>query len=144
MNGQTQIKIDGQTIGLKFGYNAVKWHTIDCEQYFDEYYQKDANGEVLGLTILGLANLVYSAYKNYQLLKRQPATIEMETFYDWLFQQNQTEEGQQQISEISRVYEESREVRMFIEKMKEQTEEIKKKTQQPISSELKSHYTATE
>lgn len=129
MNGQTQINLNGHPVGLKFGYNAIKWHTLDCEQFFDEYYQK-IDGEVVGLTLMGLANLIHAAYKNSQLLKRQTATIEFETFYDWVFEQNQTEEGQAEISRIAEVYEQSREVKVFIEKMKEETEELKKKTQQ--------------
>lgn len=134
MNGHIQITLNGHPVGLKFGYNCVKWHTLDCEQFFDEYYHRDPQGEVTGLTMLGLANLLHAAYRNNQILKREPATIEFEAFYDWVFEKNQTPEGQAEINRVSLEYDNSREVRVFIENMQEQTEEVKKKTQQATSS----------
>lgn len=125
MNGYIQIDFNGHPIGLKFGYNSVKWFAFDCDKYYSEYFE--TVGEVTQMTAAGLASLLHSAYRNNQLLKKEPETIEMMDFYDWVVEKNLTPEGQELLKRIDEVYADSREVKLFIKNLTDATDDIKKK-----------------
>jgi hypothetical protein len=118
----TKITIEGQEVGLKFGYDAVKEFLIDCEKNQEEYFDSQNN-----LTVFGVAALVYWAYRNNQLVKQEDVIIPMETFEDWVMEKAATEEGLAELGNIGKLYEESRYAKLFIRQANKAVEDIKKK-----------------
>lgn len=128
----TKITIEGQEVGLKFGYDAVKEFLIDCEKNQEEYFDNNQN-----LTVFGVAALVYWAYRNNQLVKQEDVIIQMEAFEDWVIEKAATDEGMAELANISKLYEESRYVKLFVRQANKVTEEIKKKTLENTSKKSK-------
>jgi hypothetical protein len=128
----TKITIEGQEVGLKFGYDAVKEFLIDCEKNQEEYFDNNQN-----LTVFGVAALVYWAYRNNQLVKQEDVIIQMESFEDWVIEKAATDEGMAELANISKLYEESRYVKLFVRQANKVTEEIKKKTLENTSKKSK-------
>jgi hypothetical protein len=129
MSGYININLNGQIVGLKFGYQSVKWFTLDSEQFQDEYFEKDEKGEPASMTTLGFADLLHCAYRNNQLLKKEREHIGLDEFYDWVVEQSQSEQGQKLLMEVDRVCTESKEVQLFKKRVEEATEDLKKKIQ---------------
>jgi hypothetical protein len=124
--------MNGQKVGLKFGYDAVKEFLVDCDKNKEDYF--DANSS---LTVFGIAALIYWAYRNNQLIKEEEAVIPMENFEDWVIEKAATEEGLQELGNIGKLYEESRYVKLFLRQANKATEDIKKKTVENTSKKLK-------
>jgi hypothetical protein len=129
MNGYININLNGRNVGLKFGYQSVKWFTLDSERFQDEYFEKDEQGKPTSMTTLGFADLLHCAYRNNQLLKKEQENISLDEFYNWVFEQSQTDEGNGVLLEIDRVCNESKEVQIFRKKVEQVTEDLKKKIQ---------------
>lgn len=104
MNGQTQIQINGQPVGLKFAYPAIKWFTestvIDNGIFFTP-------GEQGFFTVEGLAKLIECSYRNYCLIKEVVPELKYEDFYNYVEQNQDTEEGQKELLRITEVYAEA-------------------------------------
>jgi uncharacterized Fe-S cluster-containing radical SAM superfamily enzyme len=123
-NGYIQIDFNGQKVGLKFAYQALKWFALDSDKYAEEYYEGG------GMSVLGFANLIHCGYRNCQLLKKEDPTITLMEFYDWVSELNQSKEGQQVMIDIDKVVSESRDFKL-LNKAQEQGEPVKKKIRQP-------------
>jgi hypothetical protein len=115
--------MNGQKVGLKFGYDAVKEFLVDCENNKDDYFDSNSS-----LTVFGVAAMIYWAYRNNQLIKEEEVTIPMENFEDWVIEKAATEEGLKELGNIGKLYEESRYVKLFLRQANKATEDIKKKT----------------
>lgn len=100
MNGQTSIQIDGQTVGLKFAYPAIKWFT-EATTGSDIFFTP---GQDSTFTIEGLAKLIQCSYKNYCLIKEVEPTLTYEAFYNYVEANQDTEEGQKELLRITEVY----------------------------------------
>lgn len=122
----TQIEMNGQKIGLKFGYEAVKDFFIHCEENKDDFFDKNNI-----LTVFGVADLIFCAYRNNQLLKDEEVIIPVEDFEDWVLEKSVTVEGNEDLVRIGKMYEESKYVKLFIRQANKAVEDLKKKTQQP-------------
>lgn len=119
------IDLNGTAVGLKFGYQAIKWFTLDSEKYEEEYVI--TIDEKSQLTALGFADLLHCAYRNNMLLKKQDPVIELGEFYDWVVDKNSTPEGQQELKRLDTICEESKDFKTF----QEQVEALKKKILEP-------------
>jgi hypothetical protein len=118
--------MNGQKVGLKFGWDAVKQFFIDCDENKEDYFDGDL------LTGLGIASLVYFGYANNQKIKDEDVVFTMEDFEDCIVEKLESEEGAKEIEEILKVYDESKQVKLFIRQANKVTEEIKKKTLERI------------
>jgi hypothetical protein len=128
----TKIEVNGQEVGLKFGYEAVKDFLIHCEENKDDYFDKNNI-----LTVFGVADLVYCAYKNNQLIKDEAVTIPIEDFEDWVLEMAATDKGTEELTKIGKMYEDSKYVKLFLRQASRLTEDIKKKTSQPTLKKSK-------
>jgi hypothetical protein len=120
----TQIEVNGQKVGLKFGYEAVKDFLVHCEENKDDYFDKNNV-----LTVFGVADLIYCAYKNSQLIKDEEVSIPIEDFEDWVL--DMSNENPEELAKIGKLYEESKYVKLFLRQANRMSEDIKKKTSQP-------------
>lgn len=103
MNGYTQIEINGQKVGLKFAYPAIKWFTEESLKT-DIYFVEGDNG---GFTVEGLAKLIQCSYRNNCLLKEVEPVLTFEDFFNWVEQAQETEDGQAELIRVTNVYAES-------------------------------------
>lgn len=115
MNGYTQIEINGQTVGLKFAFPAIRWFMEESVTKSDLYFIDGDNG---GFTVEGLAKLVQCSYKNNCLLKEVEPSLTYEDFYNWVEQAQQTEEGKAELIRVSEVYAQSTVMKKIIEGQK--------------------------
>jgi hypothetical protein len=113
--------MNGQKVGLKFGWDAVKEFFIDCDENKDDYFDGDL------LTGLGIASLVYFGYVNNQKIKNEDVVFTMEDFEDCIVDKLKSEAGEKEIANILKVYDESKQVKLFIRQANKATEDIKKK-----------------
>jgi hypothetical protein len=100
MNGYITIKINGQSVGLKFAYPAIKW-------FSEEAAKSDlmfVPGEDGGFTVEGLAKLMQCAYKNDCLLKEVEPTLKHGDFYDYIEVNQETDEGQKELLKVIDTY----------------------------------------
>lgn len=103
MNGKTTIKIEGQDVPLRFAYPCIKWFAEACaESEFMFTPGEDAN-----FTTDGFGKLLHCAYKNAMLVKEEEAVLTYEHFFDWVSEQQDTEEGQKIMAEVLKVYADS-------------------------------------
>lgn len=103
MNGATTIQINGQTVGLKFAYPAIKWFTeesIKSDLFF-------VPGETGGFTVEGLAKLIECSYKNNCLIKETEPVLKYEDFYNYVEGSQDTDDGQKELTRVTEVYAES-------------------------------------
>lgn len=124
MNGKTTIKIEGQEVPLRFAYPCVKWFAEACA--VSEFMFTP--GEDANFTTDGFGKLLHCAYKNAMLVKEQEAVLTNEVFFDWVTEQQETEEGQKIMGEVLKVYADSSVMKKTVEAMKEK----KSLTETPI------------
>lgn len=116
MNGSTTIQINGQTVGLKFAYPAIKW--------FTEATMKDPDGIFFTpggestFTVEGLAKLIQCSYRNHCLIKEVEPTLSYEDFFDFVEENQDTEEGQRELMRITEVYAAASVMKRLIEAQK--------------------------
>lgn len=115
MNGSTTILINGQTVGLKFAFPAIKWFTEESAKRPDLYF---VTGDSGGFTVEGLAKLIECSYKNHCLIKETEPILPYETFYDYVESNQETEEGQKELTRIAEVYAQSSVMKRVIENQK--------------------------
>jgi hypothetical protein len=140
MNGYINININGQTVGIKFGYLAIKEFSLAAEKKKAVYYDKSKNekGEdVEQLSFLGIAKLIHAGYKNNCELKEVDPTLTLEDFNEWVEGAISNEETQKQLTETLTVFAQSQYVKTLSEKNGNETEEAKKKIVNSGSRKLK-------
>jgi hypothetical protein len=134
MNGYTTININGETVGIKFGYLAIKEFSLAAEKKRDVYYDT-VNGEPQ-LSFLGIAKLIHCGYKNNCEIKETEPKYFLEQFNDWVEIAINDEERKKQLAEVLTVFAESQYVKMLAE-MQVNGEETKKKIVKGITKKSK-------
>jgi hypothetical protein len=119
MNGYIKVNINGQEVGLKFGYPAIKEFTLACADKPGVYLAKDEKEEST-ITDLGIAKLIHSAYKNECLLLERSPVLTFKDFNEWVEGAMEDEARKDVIIEVLGVWATSRYTKLAIEKMKEQ------------------------
>lgn len=100
MNGLTTIQINGQPVGLKFAYPAIKWFA-EATQKEDIFFTPGIDST---FTIEGLAKLLQCAYRNHCLIKEVEPTLAYESFFEYVEANQDTEEGQKELLRVTEVY----------------------------------------
>ncbi len=101
MNGSCNITINGQTVGLKFAYPAIKWFTEATLRDNGIFFTP---GEDSTFTVEGLAKLIQCSYRNHCLLKEVEPTLSYEDFFNYVEANQDSEEGQKELMRITEVY----------------------------------------
>jgi hypothetical protein len=122
MNGYIEVDINGQKVGLKFGYPAVKEFTLASVASQDLYIE---NGN---LSDIGIAKLIQCGYNNYCLLQERPPVLKFMEFSEWVEGALDDKERLEVIGNILTVYADSRYTKLAIERMKEQKKSLTKTT----------------
>lgn len=134
MNGYTTININGEPVGIKFGYLAIKEFSLAAEKKRDVYY--DTVNDEQQLSFLGIAKLIHCGYKNNCEIKETEPKYFLEQFNDWVEMSINDEERKKQLAEVLTVFAESQYVKMLAE-MQVNGEETKKKTVKGITKKSK-------
>jgi hypothetical protein len=113
MNGLTQITINEQAYPVFFGMLALELFTKQVGNLDED--------SVLGTA--QTAHLVYAGLKNGAVRKGEAFALPFETVYDTVEEKYLTAEGQAELVEISKVFNESKAVKALSERV----EEAKKK-----------------
>lgn len=111
MNGATTIQINGQTVGLKFAYPAIKWFTEESETN-DLLF---VPGETGGFTVEGFAKLIQCSYRNSCLIKEIEPSLRYEDFYNYVESNQDSEEGQKELTRITEIYAASSVMKKLVE-----------------------------
>lgn len=115
MNGLATITINGQQVGLRFAYPAIKWFSEASIKNGDAYFTDGTGG---GFTVEGLAKLFHCSYRNQCLIKEVEPTLSYEDFYNWVDERQRTEEGQAELVKVTEVYAESSVMKKMVEAQK--------------------------
>ena len=119
MNGYTTITLNGQQVGIKFAYPAIKWFTEESIKKNDLFFVQGENGEdSSGFTVEGFAKLIQCSYKNNCLLKEVEPVFTYEDFYNYVEASQDTEQGQIELTRIAESYAESSVMKKIIEGQK--------------------------
>jgi hypothetical protein len=143
MNGYTTIQINGATVGLKFGYLAIKAFSLAAEKKRAVYYDrvKGEDGvEADQLSFLGIAKLIQCGYKNNCELKEVEPTLTLDDFNTWVEESAGNIERAKEITEALTVFAQSQYVKALVEMPQPngtETEEAKKKIAKAGSKKLK-------
>jgi hypothetical protein len=146
MNGYTTILINGETVGIKFGYLAIKAFSLAAEKKRAVYYDKVKDGDgkdVDQLSFLGIAKLIQCGYNNNCELKEVEPTLTLEDFNDWVEGSTGDPERQKQVTEALTVFAQSQYVKTLAEMPQvngAETEDTKKKTANRGSKKLNQAY----
>lgn len=107
MNGYIQITLpEGEKVGLKFAYPAIKWFLEAMEKSGEFYYTTQQDGEPC-ITIEGIARLMQCGYKNNCFLKDTEPVFTFETFYNLAELSLTNEEHAKQIADVLTCYAET-------------------------------------
>ena len=101
MNGACNITINGQSVGLKFAYPAIKWFTEATLRDNGIFFTP---GDDSTFTVEGLAKLIQCSYRNHCLLKEVEPTLSYEDFFNYVEANQDSEEGQKELLRITEVY----------------------------------------
>lgn len=115
MNGKTTIQINGQTVGLRFSYQAIKWFfeaSVNNSEFFF------TGGDKPDFTVEGLSKVMQCAYRYDCHLKEIEPSLTFEDFYDYVESSQETEEGQKELLRIVEVYAESSIIKKLIDSQK--------------------------
>jgi len=134
MNGYTTININGETVGIKFGYLAIKEFSLAAEKKRDVYY--DTVNDEQQLSFLGIAKLIHCGYKNNCEIKETEPKYFLEHFNDWVEIAINDEERKKQLAEVLKVFAEYQYVKRLAE-MQVNGEETKKKIVKGITKKSK-------
>lgn len=118
MNGRTNIQINGEPVGLLFAYPAIKWFT-EATQKKDIYFTP---GEDSTFTIEGLAKLIQCSYRNHCEIKEVEPTLTYEDFFNYVYDNQDTEEGQKELLRVTEVYATASVIKRLIDAQKKSPE----------------------
>jgi hypothetical protein len=118
-----QIDINGQKVGLKFGYPQAKEFAIALAGNVDLYFEGEE------ITAFGLAKLFHSAYKNDCYVKEVKPELPLEVFSDWVDTVTENELAQTQMLDALNIWQESKYTKLWIDNIKKKTAEIISQTQ---------------
>lgn len=128
MNGYTTIEINGEKIGLKFGFPQYREFAIATADNLNLYFEGD------GMTNMGIAKVLHTAYKNNCLVKEVKPTLSFEHFVDLVEENEENEAVLKQVAEALNVWGEAKYTKLWVEDLKKKTVELQKITQQPKKS----------
>src|SRR5262245_54620050 len=114
MTGLTTIQINGQAVGLKFAYPAIKWFTEESTKS-DIYFTPGIDST---FTVEGLAKLIQCAYKNHCMIEEVEPTLSYRHFYEYVEVNQDTEEGQKELLRVTEVYASSSVIKKLIDAQK--------------------------
>lgn len=126
MNGKTTIKIEGQEVPLRFAFPCIELFAEACATKKHMF----TPGEDANFTTEGFGKLLHCAYLNACEIKEIEPEYDNEAFYDWVSEQQETENGRKVMSEILTIYANSSIMKKIIERNAEQ--EKKRLTETPI------------
>lgn len=133
MTGYIQANILGQQRGLKFGTLAAEQITMDLVALGVATQSNYSSGMIASIVYWGLYNNAY--------VKRQELDVSFEDVSDWLDDNWTNKEIEPVLTEIVKCYEDSKQAKIILERLKEGAEEVKKKSptylQEKDGSELK-------
>lgn len=133
MTGYIQANILGQQRGLKFGTLAAEQITMDLVALGVATQSNYSSGMIASIVYWGLYNNAY--------VKRQELDVSFEDVSDWLDDNWTNKEIEPVLTEIVKCYEDSKQAKIILERLKEGAEEVKKKSltylQERDGSELK-------
>jgi hypothetical protein len=121
----TTITIEGQQIGLRFGYPCVRWFTeagVENKDFFEGSKDKEGNQENTTLSEIGIAKLVQFAYENECAVKEIKPEIIFEKFYEWVEQRVEGELSNE-LSEVLTVWAGSIAIKRLVEKTQKKSQE---------------------
>jgi hypothetical protein len=120
MNGYTQINVNGEPVGIKFGFPAIKEFAIATEKKREVFYDGDS------LSFLGIAKLIQCGYNNNCEIKEVEPVLTLEDFNNWTEEAMNSEERKGELAVVLNAFAESQYVKLLTDLPKE--EEAKKKT----------------
>ena len=85
MNGAIKITIDGNVIGLKFAYPAIRMFLDEMAAKSKFYYSQSDGGDPM-MTVEGIAKFIQCGYKNDCMIKEVDEVFNYEFFYNWVEQ----------------------------------------------------------
>lgn len=129
MNGYISININGQPVGIKFGFLAIKEFSLAAEKKRDVFYDGDS------LSFLGIAKLIQSGYKNNCEIKEVEPTLTLEDFNNWTEDAMSSEERKKELADVLNVFAQSQYVKTLQDLPKD--EEAKKKNSKTTTKKLK-------
>jgi len=122
-NGYTTIQLDGETVGLKFAYPAIREFMEACLLRANIYFVQEEGG---GFTAEGLAKLIQCSYNNNCLIKEVEPVLKYEAFYNYVEQAQETPEGIAELTRVTEVYGASTVMKKLIASNKEAADLEKK------------------
>ena len=87
MNGAIKVEIDGNVIGLKFAYPAIRMFLDEMAAKSKFYYSQSDGGDPM-MTVEGIAKFIQCGYKNDCMIKEVDEVFNYEFFYNWVEQMN--------------------------------------------------------
>jgi hypothetical protein len=99
MNGYITINLNGQPVGLKFAYPAIKAFALAMESKPDLYI---LSGDRADFTIEGMAKFIQCGYLNNCAIKEQEPTFTYKDFFDYV---EAALEDSSRVEEIAKVFE---------------------------------------
>lgn len=100
MNGYTHITINGNKVGLKFAFPAIKWFTEEAAKS-DLYFIGD------NLTDYGIAKILQCAYRNNCLLKEVDTELIFGDFTDFVDSCVDNQDARKELETVLQVYADS-------------------------------------
>lgn len=119
MNGYIKININGEPVGIKFGFSAITSFYVATEEKKEVYYSGES------LTFLGIAKLIHCGYKNNCEIREEVPALTLEDFHNWVEEAMTNDERKKEVAEVLNVFSDSQYVKALIDLPKEET---KKKT----------------
>ncbi len=110
----TKIKIEGQEVGVRFAYPCIRWFSEANEKSNEVYFMPNSTD----FTVEGLAKLIQCSYWNDCLLKEVDRVIDYETFFNYVEDLQNTEDGQKELQRLVGVYAESSIMKKVIDEQK--------------------------
>jgi hypothetical protein len=121
MNGYIKITINGQEVGLKFAYPAIKEFTLAAAGKKDLYLSNDS------LSDFGIAKLIHCGYKNNcELLEVNPS-LTLSQVSDWVEEALDNPKRIDELAQILEVYADSRYTKLAMQQLASQKKSPPKK-----------------
>lgn len=148
MNGNVTINFNGQQVALKFGFPQTKqWGLFLAEDLINSATGKGLFFEQEGITTWGYAHLVYSAYLNACMVRKERPVLTFENFSDWVDASVNTDEFQKELQEVITEWEASEYTKSWANQLKKNTDQMLtdwEKQETPKSSSKKSKPRSTQ
>lgn len=137
MNGYYSFKMNGSTIGLKFGLlaNRLMWEEMT------------KNPGMIGADFTneeGIVHLMLAGYKNNCMVKKIQPILEYGDFLEWVEEAYVDEEKKKILDEIGAVYSESQITKKFVGEKQQFVEDVKKKLAEMNQTGTTSNHSVTE